>query len=201
MASADVLEDVDVAALREVDGRVVGGGEALGAVGRARDEDRMTPVADRPIDVGVERDAVAHADGHAVVDDGCRCGRRRRPGSAPAPVLHRRQRRPRDSSRISSSGSTARRARRSRRIGVRLPIRPSVSSTWRRRLATILSSPGRIIQTPMTSAWPFRADGDRRLAVPHGLDHGRRRRPRRRRPRRCGRGARGWRPRARRPRP
>ena len=68
VAPADVLEDVDVAALREVDGGVVGGGEALGAVRRSRDEDRITAVSDRPIDVGVQDDAVAHRNRHAVVE-------------------------------------------------------------------------------------------------------------------------------------
>src|SRR5206468_3773852 len=68
VASADVLEDVDVAALREVDGGVVGGWEALGAVGSPRHEDGVLALSDRTVDVGEERHAVAHADGHAVLE-------------------------------------------------------------------------------------------------------------------------------------
>ena len=107
VASSHVLEDVHVAPLREVHRGIVGGWKPFGAVGCDRQQDRMTPVAGRPIDIGVQRDAVAHAHGNTVVDDNVVSRRHVRREAHLPRVLNRRQRRLRRDNRISAAAARA----------------------------------------------------------------------------------------------
>jgi len=68
LASADVLEDVDVAALREVDGGVVGVGKRSVLYGVLDTRTGYLPSSHRTVDVARRASPRPHADGHAILE-------------------------------------------------------------------------------------------------------------------------------------